>query len=399
MAVVKRGGERYSIMFSPFKTKQVKLALDVRTKSEAKAVEAMLLRACRTGDYAQLDATAREACVRMFTNQKWQLPPELGGQGKPTEELTLWRAVKLFLTSPEIRECPSRDRYEACIIHLTEHFGKEALVKNIRVPDLKAYRMYRLNEKAAPATINWEMATLSKMFGVLLEFEYVDVNPCKMLGKLSTKGNERQAYLSFEDVQRIAAKCPDWYQPILWTGFYTGMRRGEILGLTRKQVNLAKRIITLSPEDTKEAHWKRVPIHLDLVPMLQAVLDGPSLINGKVFPLRDDKGVRDLELETFKNPWGRACEALKREEILKEPHKKEEILKRPDPRFHDLRHTWKGNARRSGMHPEIEKAIMGHSERGRSVHERYGRISNEELLQAIDLMTFDHGSTDILASR
>ena len=30
--------------------------------------------------------------------------------------------------------------------------------------------------------------------------------------------------------------------------------------------------------------------------------------------------------------------------------------------------------------------------------ERYGRISDEELLQAIDQMTFDHGETEILVS-
>ena len=36
------------------------------------------------------------------------------------------------------------------------------------------------------------------------------------------------------------------------------------------------------------------------------------------------------------------------------------------------------------MHPEIERAIMGHSERGKSVHEGYGFISDEELIRAID---------------
>ncbi len=49
------------------------------------------------------------------------------------------------------------------------------------------------------------------------------------------------------------------------------------------------------------------------------------------------------------------------------------------------------------MHPEIEKAIMGHSQRGLSVHEGYGMISDEELVKAIDAMTFDHGETQILA--
>ena len=51
------------------------------------------------------------------------------------------------------------------------------------------------------------------------------------------------------------------------------------------------------------------------------------------------------------------------------------------------------------MHPEIEMAIMGHSKRGRSVHERYGRISDRELVEAIDQMTFDHGPTEVFVAK
>ena len=51
------------------------------------------------------------------------------------------------------------------------------------------------------------------------------------------------------------------------------------------------------------------------------------------------------------------------------------------------------------MHPEIERAIMGHSQRGRTVHEGYGFISDEELIRAIDGVTFDHGETHILVAR
>ena len=74
-------------------------------------------------------------------------------------------------------------------------------------------------------------------------------------------------------------------------------------------------------------------------------------------------------------------------------------LAKPWPRFHDLRHTWKTNARRSGMDPEIREAILGHSTKERSVSERYGRISDKELVNAIDSMTFDHGETEILVAK
>jgi len=47
------------------------------------------------------------------------------------------------------------------------------------------------------------------------------------------------------------------------------------------------------------------------------------------------------------------------------------------------------------MHPEIQESIMGHSTRARSVSERYGRISDNELIAAVDQMSFDHGDTEI----
>ncbi len=52
----------------------------------------------------------------------------------------------------------------------------------------------------------------------------------------------------------------------------------------------------------------------------------------------------------------------------------------------------------SCIHPEIREAIMGHGDRARSVRERYGQISDQELIKAINLMTFDHGETEIWVS-
>jgi integrase len=245
-----------------------------------------------------------------------------------------------------------------------------------------------MKQGASPSTVNREKGTLSKLFQVLVERRLVEDNPCRLVTNLSQKSEERQAYLSFVDVQRIAEKTPRWFQPVIWMAYYTGMRRGEILGLTRKQVNLTKRIITLTPDDTKEAHWKRVPIHRDLSSLLEKAQKVTCLGTGKVFALRDGPSIRPLGLEAFKNCWPRACKALE----------EKELLQKPLPRFHDLLHTWKTNARRSGMDPEIREAILGHSERGKSVVERYGRISDQELVQAIDGLTFDHGETEILTA-
>jgi integrase len=384
MAVMKRGGDWY-IYFRPFKDKKIGVKLDVATKTEAKGIEAMLTRACRTGDYTGLDPVSREACVRMFINQKWQLPPELGGRvvTAPTAELTLWKACELFMKYPETRAKNEKAlvRYELSMTHLVRLLGKEVPLKALWVPELKQYQIERLSEGAAPNTINIELSCLSRIFAVMIEMRLLDANPCRQTKRLSTKSNEREVYLSLETVQAIADECPTWYQRYMWCAFYTGMRRGELIRLTRKQVNLGKRIISLRPEDTKEGKPKRIPVHGDLVPILAEAMSIPYLLSDRVFLVQDHKGIRPPGVDTVDNPWARACKILGFD---------------PHPRFHDLRHTWRTNARRSGMDYQIAESIMGHWHKGKSVNDRYGRISDDELLQAIDRMTFDHGKTEIV---
>jgi len=142
---------------------------------------------------------------------------------------------------------------------------------------------------------------------------------------------------------------------------------------------MSRRMILLGPENVKESHWKRVPTHELLIPVLAESLKVQSITSDRVFLIEG----RPLCRHSIRKPWNDAFEKIGLD---------------PAPTFHDLRHTWKTNARRSGMDPEIRESIMGHWSRRRSVTERYGRISDEELLHAVDAMTFDHGDTEILIS-
>jgi hypothetical protein len=46
------------------------------------------------------------------------------------------------------------------------------------------------------------------------------------------------------------------------------------------------------------------------------------------------------------------------------------------------------------MHPAVANAIVGHSS-VRPVEDRYIRVSDEDLLRAVDSMTVDHGCTEL----
>jgi hypothetical protein len=46
------------------------------------------------------------------------------------------------------------------------------------------------------------------------------------------------------------------------------------------------------------------------------------------------------------------------------------------------------------MHPAVANAIVGHSS-VRPVEDRYIRVSDEDLLRAVDSMILDHGCTEL----
>jgi integrase len=376
--VTKRNGFWYIYSY-PFKGKKIGIKLpDVKTKGEAKQVEAVLLRACRSGEYSGMDAVSREACARMFQNQGWELPPELAGAASPRQELTLWKCVEICLAYPEVCDSPNKERHKQAFIHLVEKWGKDFPVRSIWIPEIKQYQIDRSKEGAAASTINKERAALSKMFQVLTEMGLLHQNPVRLVKGPSDRDGRREVYVSFKDFNKIVSNLPAWVRPIVQTLYFSGMRRSEVLGLTWDNVNLKARIIRLHAHQTKERQQKRIPIHRLLVPILKTAGKVRSISTDRVFLI--DQGKPPCE-DSLRKPWTQAVKAA-----------------RVDSAFtiRDIRHVWKTNATRSGIDFEIREAIMGHSI---GIAGRYGRFSDDDLVRAINPMRFDRGRTEIWVAR
>lgn len=374
---IKKQGKAWYVFFRPFRD-LIKLKLnDCENRRQGLTIEAELTEALRRQDYSQLSANARQACVKLFLNQNWEIPEALqpSRAKQPPQILTFWDAVGLYVNDPSFKNLSKPQRYNQKLAHLVKFFGKNRPAKEITIPLLKEYREIRSREGVTNATVNREMAALSGVFRVLIEHQLLEINPCRQVKKLSEKSGERQVYLGLVDVRRIIDACPSWFQDMIWVSYLTGMRQGEVYKLRWGHVNLSKRIITFHATDTKEGKSKRVPIHRDLIPMFDRV--------GKIRSLKDDQ-LFQVGNQSLQQPWKRALKKLNWE--------------KPTPRFHDLRHSWKTNARRSGIDSELREQILGHADRKLDVSERYGFVSDEELVGAIDKFTYDHGLTQILVA-
>lgn len=114
--------------------------------------------------------------------------------------------------------------------------------------------------------------------------------------------DQRNAYISFDDVQRISAECRSWFRDMIQIGYLTGMRKGEIHRIRWSHINLAKRIITFHSSETKEGKSKRVPIHGDIVQVFERIGKVRSLGNDVLFQINGNP----IKYDSLQHPWTRA---------------------------------------------------------------------------------------------
>lgn len=204
-----------------------------------------------------------------------------------------------------------------------------------------------------------------------MEAKIVDRNPVKGTSPLDEREGQRDTYISCKDFIRIVEEYPLWAQPVFETLYLTGMRRGEVLGLTWDMVDLQRRIITLGWSQTKEQRPKRVPIHKTLVRILADVRKECPFKSDVVF--LNDEGDPPHE-DSLTRAWRNAVKA---------------VGNAPRPTVHDLRHCWNTNAMRSGVHPAIADMIVARGDKRKSLQILYLTISDQCLVDAIDRMRFD----------
>jgi integrase len=381
-------GEKYYVSFK-WKGNRIRTVTPATNATDAKRTEKAVKTAFKIGSYGHLDPEAQEVIVRTYQNNGWVLPPELSKHAIE-EDVTLISAVKSYL-SADPKHRTERNLY--AIDRLIEHFGEDIPIKDIKVPRVRRYQKER-QKTVANATINREVAVLSGILRVQVELEIVDFNPCMLVKRLPA--NQRDSYLSWEDFNNLLEHSW-WLHDILVTLYYTGMRFNEVVSLRWEMYKPERRMLILPPDLTKEGknpkkaklRPKRIPLRQEVIDILKARRkgDGQKVVKamGLIFTysgrFQTHSAIyqgKPVDRSMIRKAWDRA----------------KRLSGLGGLQVRDFRHTWKTNAQRSGMDPTVRNIIVGHSSE-RSVEDRYIRVSDEELLRAIDEMSFDNGCTEL----
>ena len=132
-----------------------------------------------------------------------------------------------------------------------------AKLKDIGKAEVAEYINARSGE-VAPGTVQKEIATLKHALRLAVEWELIHRNPAER-ATLPKLPEGRTKYLSPTELKALLEKAPEWMRPPIALAAFTGMRRGEILGLHWRDVDIEGRRVYL--HETKNGSLRVLPLN------------------------------------------------------------------------------------------------------------------------------------------
>ena len=204
------------------------------------------------------------------------------------------------------------------MLHLKPSFGSMRLDK-ISDFAVKGYRKARRDAKAADATINRELATLSHMLRSAARWGWIKRDDVPAIDR-AREGQGRIVSLSTPQCAALMAAAILDYDTDLWLfvaiGLGTGMRHDEITAVAWPNVDFARRRIFIPHA---KAGSRDQPIPAELADALAAERKQAANPDGWIFPSRV-KGTKDGRRKCFAKSFRRAAVAAGLDDKVITPH-------------------------------------------------------------------------------
>lgn len=241
---------------------------------------------------------------------------------------------------------------------LKEYFGGK-LLHEITPHLIDKFKLHKL-ETVSPATVNRKLACLKSIFNKATAWgKFKGANPVKQI-KLLKENNHRLRFLEKEEIVKLLANCNKHLRGIVIIALNTGMRRGEILGLKWRDVDIKRSVIYL--QNTKNGDRREIPINEQVKTVLIRTRKHPQ--SEYIFYKADGSQIKDIK-KSF-------LTALRKSGIK-------------DCVFHTLRHTAASHLVMSGIDLNTVRELLGHKSLQMTL--RYSHLSPNHKQRAVDVLS------------
>jgi integrase len=271
----------------------------------------------------------------------------------------------------------------------------DKLLTDIAPLDIERIKSRRLKAGRAPGTVNRELARLRGALSRAVEWGMLPAHPMKQVKQVKGDDNARVRYLTDDEDRRLrnalaereakrrterananrwriargheawqewsVDEFTDHLMPVVLLALNTGLRRGELLGLTWTSANLGTKMLTVTAGTAKSRKTRHVPLNaeaFDVLTRWHKQHGKPTA--GPVFPARDGGRIADI-----KKAWEGVADAAKLDDF----------------HFHDLRHDFASKLVMRGVDLNTVRELIGHADLKMTL--RYAHLAPAKLAAAV----------------
>ncbi len=256
----------------------------------------------------------------------------------------------------------SRGSYVYFKKNLCSFFGK-SLLAEITPKLIVRYKTSRYKNGAAASTINRELGVMKAAFNLAIkEWEWCRTNPVSKVA-MEKEDNKRYRWLTKGEEERIFLFSLPWLREIILFALHTGMRRGEILSLTWKGVDLFRKTVTVF--HSKNGERRTIPVNQTVFDLLGSKAKVRQSKTELVFHSR---AFTPINIDNLRRSFNLAIQRARIEDF----------------HFHDLRHTFATRLVQSGVDIYKVQLLLGH--KSPLMTQRYAHHYPESLRDGVKIL-------------
>ena len=236
------------------------------------------------------------------------------------------------------------------VLKAFSEFCKNRGVESISDINLKFLDDYKLERVKVSKTwtVNNHIIVLKAFFNKLYEWSYLETNPVKQLKRVEVTDSKPIRFISEDEYRKFMEVCKkDFHEffPMFYVLVHTGLRKGELLNLEWKDIDLKHGFIYIRSNDTfmpKGIDRKTGKAKERIVPMhkgLERVFNELPRVDEKVFKTYDKHRLRRVLIKIAKKAGIKDL-----------------------TRLHELRHSYASFLVKKGVDIYKVKELLGHSE-------------------------------------
>lgn len=214
-------------------------------------------------------------------------------------------------------------------------------------PQQIATEISAFSHNRADKTVRTQLMVYNLIFKYAVEKGYIRDNPARDLSVPKNLKKQKRTSPLPEDIKRVKESTGCYFGMFAFWALYTGLRKGELLALEWKDVDIKNRTITVNKSLYHDNNHPRVKLpktqtSIAVIPILDVLLKKIQPSKGLVFP-DDDGGY--LTHSRFEKRWHIYCEESG---VTATPHQ--------------FRHAYATMLFEAGIPPEEAQALLRHAQ-------------------------------------